>query len=288
MKLKSFAQLSFMLFFVAFANIQVCLGDCDNLQDTCPAIPPNKQTIFINGLQCKNPVNVTAQDFRTTELSNAGTTDIFGASMKIVSAAEFSGLNTLGLSIGRTDLDGNGLVNFHYHPRATEMIFVTKGVLLAGFVDTKNQYFQKYLKVGDVFVFPKALFHFSLNYGFDEATVFSVYNSQNPGFVSLSPTTFDTTLESLDKMKKRLISLSASEVPDANGFMSPELETIYKILRTSNPLNPYLQWMWSSSQSKCGVTRPPTCAFPRGPWLNSQLEVGKQAFCSHSPNPTKL
>ena len=148
-----------------------------------------------------------------------------------MSAAEFIGLNTLGLSIGRTDLDGNGLVNFHYHPRATEIIYVTKGVLLAGFVDTKNQYFQKFLKVGDVFVFPKALFHFFLNTDFEEATVFSVYNSQNPGFVSLSPTTFDTTLESLDKIKKRLISLSASEAQAqtqaVNSFISPELETIY-------------------------------------------------------------
>ncbi|KAK7405661.1 hypothetical protein VNO78_07241 [Psophocarpus tetragonolobus] len=228
--LKSFVNLFFiLLFFVAFTNIiQFSLGDCDNLQDTCPAVPPNKQTIFINGLQCKNPVNVTVQDFITTELSTSGSRDIFGAAMKIVSASEFIGLNTLGLSIGRIDLDGNGLVNFHYHPRATEMIFVTKGAVLAGFVDTKNQYFQKFLKVGDVFVFPKALFHFSLNTGFEEATVFSVYNSQNPGFVSLSPTTsFDTTLESLDKIKRRLMSLSASEIQDVTGFISPEWETIY-------------------------------------------------------------
>ncbi|KAK7317407.1 hypothetical protein RJT34_01603 [Clitoria ternatea] len=227
--MKTFAHLFFMLLlFVPFTNkIQVCLADCDNLQDTCPAVQPNKQTIFINGLQCKNPSNVTAQDFKTTELSNAGSSDIFGASLKIVTASEFTGLNTLGLSIGRTDIDGNGLVNFHYHPRATEMIFVTKGVLLAGFVDTKNQFFQKYLKVGDVFVFPKALFHFCLNHGFQEATFFSVFNSQNPGFVTLSPTTFDTTLESLDKIKKRLISLSASEAHDVTGFISPELENIY-------------------------------------------------------------
>lgn len=130
-KMKLFAHFFFMLLFlVAFSNIQVCLGDSDNLQDTCPAVPPNKQTIFINGLQCKNPVNVTAQDFRTTELSKAGPTDIFGASLKIVSAAEFNGLNTHGLSIGKTDLDGKGLVNFHYHPRATEMICYQRCVVV--------------------------------------------------------------------------------------------------------------------------------------------------------------
>jgi len=211
--MKSFVYNIFVVFiFNLLTKIQVSLAECDNLQDTCPSISPNKQTIFINGLPCKNPANVTAQDFKTNELSNASSTDIFGASVKLVTAAEFPGLNTLGLSIGRIDVDNDGLVNFHYHPRATEMIFVKKGVLLVGFIDTQNQVFQNVLKVGDVCVFPKGLFHYILNQGFEEATVYSVYNSQNPGQVSIIPTTFDTTLESVEKLKKKIISLSASQV----------------------------------------------------------------------------
>jgi len=211
--MKSFVyNIFFLFFFNLLTKIQVSLADCDNLQDTCPSISPNKQTIFINGLPCKNPANVTAQDFKTNELSNASSTDIFGASVKLVTAAEFPGLNTLGLSIGRIDIDNDGLVNFHYHPRATEIIFVKKGVLLVGFIDTQNQVFQNVLKVGDVCVFPKGLFHYILNQGFEEATVYSVYNSQNPGQVSIIPTTFDTTLESVEKLKKKIVSLSASQV----------------------------------------------------------------------------
>lgn len=211
--MKSFVyNIFFVLFFNLLTKTQVSLADCDNLQDTCPSISPNKQTVFINGLPCKNPANVTAQDFKTNELSNASSMDIFGASVKLVTAAEFPGLNTLGLSIGRLDIDNDGLVNFHYHPRATEMIFVKKGVLLVGFIDTQNQVFQNVLKVGDVCVFPKGLFHYILNQGFEEAIVYSVYNSQNPGQVSIIPTTFDTTLESVEKLKKKIISLSASQV----------------------------------------------------------------------------
>jgi oxalate decarboxylase/phosphoglucose isomerase-like protein (cupin superfamily) len=211
--MKSFVyNIFFVFFFNLLTKIQVSLADCDNLRDTCPSIPPNKQTIFINGLPCKNPANVTAQDFKTAELNNASSTDIFGASVKLVTAAEFPGLNTLGLSIGRIDIDNDGLVNFHYHPRATEMIFVKKGVLLVGFIDTQNQVFQNVLKVGDVCVFPKGLFHYILNQGFEEAIVYSVYNSQNPGQVSIIPTTSDTTLESVEKLKKKIISLSASQV----------------------------------------------------------------------------
>ncbi|KAK7256914.1 hypothetical protein RIF29_30490 [Crotalaria pallida] len=225
--MKSFANI-FFIFLVAFTSIQLCLAECDNLQDTCPAVPPKKQTIFINGLPCKSPANVTAQDFKTTELSDPGSTDIFGASIKIVTAAEFPGLNTLGLSIGRTDIDGDGLVNFHYHPRATEIIYVTKGLLIAGFIDTQNQVFQEFLKVGDVFVFPKALFHFILNHGFQDATVISVFNSQNPGLVSITAPTFDNTLESLEKQKRKLISLSASKVHDVTSLTMAGLESIFR------------------------------------------------------------
>ncbi|CAL0333610.1 unnamed protein product [Lupinus luteus] len=194
-------------------------------EDTCPTVLPKKQTIFINGLPCKNPSNITAQDFKTSELSNPGSRDIFGASLKFVTASEFPGLNTLGLSIGRTDMDGDGLVNFHYHPRATEIIFVTKGVLLVGFVDTKNQVFQEFLNVGDVFVFPKGLFHFILNHGFQDATAISVFNSQNPGFVSITAPAFDNTMESLDKLKRKLVSLS--EGHDVASLTMPGLESIF-------------------------------------------------------------
>ncbi|KAK7282327.1 hypothetical protein RIF29_11004 [Crotalaria pallida] len=183
MEVKFHSSFFLMLFFVSFTRIQqVCSADCDNLQDTCPSGSP---TIFINGVPCKNPSNTTAQDFKTTELSKAGPRDAFGSSMNIVTASKFPGLNTLGLSIGRIDIEVDGMVNFHNHPRATEMIFVKEGMLEATFLDTKNQVFQKSLKAGDVFVLPKGLFHFFLNRGSGVATVFSVFNSQNPGLESL-------------------------------------------------------------------------------------------------------
>ncbi|KAI4317097.1 hypothetical protein L6164_025003 [Bauhinia variegata] len=205
----------FTLLFLGCASIKICLADFDNLQDACPAAPPEEQTIFINGLPCKNPANIIAQDFITSELSKAGSTDnIFGFSMNIVNAEKFSGLNTLGLSIGRTDIEVDGQVFLHYHPRATEMIFVTKGILVVGFLDTANELFQKFLKVGDVFVFPKGLFHFCLNTGFDDVTFISAFNSQNPGTVSIVDSKFATALDSysLDNLKRRLVSLAASEV----------------------------------------------------------------------------
>ncbi|KAJ6676352.1 GERMIN-LIKE PROTEIN SUBFAMILY 3 MEMBER 4 [Salix viminalis] len=157
------------LFFCIFLStcIDICLSDSDNLQDTCPTATTGKQTVFINGFPCKNPNSIVASDFKSSKLSRPG-------------------LNTLGLSIARTDLEVNGLMVPHSHPRASEMFFVSTGVVIAGFIDTQTKLFQKTLKAGEVFVFPQGLLHFCINDGFNSAVVFSVLNSQNPGVVKIA------------------------------------------------------------------------------------------------------
>ncbi|PON45384.1 Germin [Parasponia andersonii] len=204
--------------FFLFSMIKLCLSDCDNLQDTCPAAtaPSDKKlTIFINGLPCKNPKTISAPDFKSSELINPGATDIFArSSVKIVTATDFPGLNTLGLSIARTDLELDGLVMPHSHPRATEMFFVKKGIVLAGFIDTKSNVFQNVLKEGDAIVFPRGLLHFCFNTGFDDAIVFSVLNSQNPGVVGISGAFFepDHNFKITGELAKRLISFSKRDL----------------------------------------------------------------------------
>lgn len=223
MKMKSYSSFFFMFLIAAFSSIQVSLADCDNLQDTCPT--SEKKTAFINGLSCNNPANKSAHDFKTMELSKAGSKDTFGSSVNIVTASEFPGLNTLGISIGRTDIEVDGIVNLHNHPRASEMIFVNEGVLEVGFLDTQNKLFQKALKEGDVFVLPKGLFHYFLNRGVEVSTVFSVFNSQNPGFQSLTPK--PSTSESVEKIKRKLISLSELELDSVNDLSLAVSEIIY-------------------------------------------------------------
>lgn len=214
-----------MFFFVAFTSIiNLCLADCGNLQDVCPAATNEEQTIFINGIPCKNPADIMAHDFKNMELSKASATDkISQSSMKIVTAVEFPGLNTLGLSTGRTDINVDGIVPIHYHPRATEMIYVTQGVVVAVFLDTRNQLFQKLLNVGDVFVFPKSLFHYCLNRGSDVAIFLSVFNSQSPG---LEPGTASPLAATTDSLHN-LIPLSASQAHDITNFTLPALDSIF-------------------------------------------------------------
>lgn len=184
-------------------------ADTDNLHDTCPT-DTAQETMFINGFPCKNPGSVSASDFKSSLLNDKGETDeISRSSTTLVTAAEYPGLNTLSLSVARTDLEVDGLVMPHAHPRASEMLFVSTGVVIAGFIDTNNVLFRKVLREGEVFVFPRGLLHYCLNNGFDDATVFSVLNSQNPGVVSIPGAIFASDdSESMKKLKHRLISLS--------------------------------------------------------------------------------
>ncbi|XP_073269149.1 germin-like protein subfamily 3 member 4 [Primulina huaijiensis] len=165
-------------------------GDADNLYDICPTDLSNEK-IFINGLPCKNPSDIKPSDFKSSLLNEPGETDNFyGSSMIMATAAEFPGLNTLGISTARVDIEVDGTLMPHAHPRASEMMYVRSGVVVAGFLDSNDRVFQKGLKEGDVFVFPRGLLHYCFNAGFETATVFSVLNSQNPGLVRITGAMF--------------------------------------------------------------------------------------------------
>lgn len=207
-----------LLFAIAIAIVIFLLcslsANSDNLQDTCPT-DTSSNTMFINGFPCKNPSNITTSDFKNLLLSQQGSTDTFlRSSVTIVTAAEFPGLNTLGLSTARTDLEIDGVVTPHTHPRASEMIFVAKGVVIAGFIDTKSDLFQSVLREGDVFVFPKGLLHYCLNGGFEDAIVYSVFNAQNPGVVDLANAMFGDKESGMVTMKTAMAKLVARTVDD--------------------------------------------------------------------------
>ncbi|CAK9322429.1 unnamed protein product [Citrullus colocynthis] len=206
----SASSLIFLLLFVLFSCLGISVADSNNVFDTCPTAA--NRTEFINGYHCKSPTIVTTSDFYSAKLTGpVNTDDRFNLLVKIVTAADFPGLNTLGLSISRTDLHIDAIVSPHSHPRANEMFFLNQGIVLAGFIDTKNQLFQTFLKAGDVIVFPKGLLHFCLNSGYEPAISFSVYNSQNPGVVNINGAMYNPADSShfIDKFLERLKALSS-------------------------------------------------------------------------------
>ncbi|XP_048225879.1 germin-like protein subfamily 1 member 16 [Ricinus communis] len=120
-------------------------------------------------LFCKNPDNVTADDFFYSGLNvRSNTSNQLGVNVTIVTADVMPELNTNGITLARIDYAANGGLNPpHTHPRAAEILMVLDGTVYAGFVTSNpdHRLFNKILKPGDVFVFPFGMVHFQLNLG---------------------------------------------------------------------------------------------------------------------------
>ncbi|XP_075475955.1 germin-like protein subfamily 1 member 16 [Primulina tabacum] len=175
-------------------------ADPDPLQDFCVGFNDPKAAVVVNGKFCKNPENVTVEDFIYSGLNiPANTSNPLGTNVTTVFEDQLHGLNHQGISIIRIDYAPNGLNPPHVHPRATELILVAKGVLYAGFIGANpldpnlpNKLYAKILYPGDVLVFPRGLLHFQLNVGKTDALVFATFDSQNPGFFNIPDALFGT------------------------------------------------------------------------------------------------
>ncbi|GAB4859601.1 hypothetical protein Ancab_011075, partial [Ancistrocladus abbreviatus] len=97
---------------------------------------------------------------------------------------------------------------------ASEIFFVSKGLISAGFIDTSNQVFQKVLKEGDIFIVSRGLLHVIFNNGYELATIYCVYNSQNPGLVDITGAIINNASVAAKRITMRLASVSKFEVDD--------------------------------------------------------------------------
>ncbi|KAG6658190.1 hypothetical protein I3843_04G132500 [Carya illinoinensis] len=135
------------------------------------------------GYACKKPADVTVDDFIFSGFRIPGNTSNFIKTGVIPAfAAEFPGVNGLGISMIRADVEVGGVVPLHTHPGGSEVLHVVKGKMLAGFISTANKVYIKTLEKGDIMVFPQGLLHFSLNAGRSRALLFVSFSSANPGF----------------------------------------------------------------------------------------------------------
>ncbi|MCO5612101.1 hypothetical protein L7F22_066363 [Adiantum nelumboides] len=187
------------LLLVALLPYSARTADEDPLQDSCVALSADElqqlQLPFnINGLPCKPAAAVSSSDFASQQLRYAGNfTGTLGSAVNLATAATFGGLNTQGLSAARIDYKPRGINPPHVHPRATEVLFLSQGKLLVGFVTTApdNKLFYQTIYPGDLFVFPRGLVHFQLNPDKSKpALAFAALNSQNPGASQLAVALF--------------------------------------------------------------------------------------------------
>ncbi|KAL1545712.1 hypothetical protein AAHA92_22404 [Salvia divinorum] len=182
-------------------SVSALASDPDPVQDFC--IPSSKST-------CKNPTLATPDDFVFSGIRSASNFSDTGLSSSAVNHAVFPGLNTLGMSAVRADLKPGGINPPHFHPRATEMVYVLQGKVYAGFVDSTNRVFAKVIERGDVMVFPRGLVHFQMNVGETPATVFGCFNSQNPGTQKIPNVLFGSGIS--DVLLEKAFGLSIKQI----------------------------------------------------------------------------
>ncbi|KAK8706057.1 hypothetical protein V6N13_049635 [Hibiscus sabdariffa] len=112
------------------------------------------------------------------------------------SMAEFPALNGQSVSYAVLQYPAGSVNPPHTHPRATELLFLTYGVLEVGFVDTTNKLFTQSLQAGDMFVFPKGLVHYQFNSAKnDMAIAVSAFGSAAAGTVSVPSTVLGTGID---------------------------------------------------------------------------------------------
>ncbi|CAA7055503.1 unnamed protein product [Microthlaspi erraticum] len=166
-------------------------ADPSQVQDFCVATNSPVNGVSVNGKFCKDPALATADDFYLSGLNvRKSTNNQIGSNVTFGGVDNVPGLNTLGISFARADIGVNGQVQPHYHPRASEIVGITEGTVLVGFVASDQRLITKTLNVGDVFVFPQGLIHFAANVGQVPAVLFATLNSQNPGTIFVAENVF--------------------------------------------------------------------------------------------------
>ncbi|XP_074321605.1 putative germin-like protein 2-1 [Silene latifolia] len=218
-----------MSFYVAMA------ADPSPLQSFCVGINDPNSAVFVNGKFCKNPKDVSINDFIHKGFNVAGnTSNIQGANATLVDESLFPGLNTLGVAMARVDFAPYGLNTPHLHPLGSEIFAVMEGSLYAGFVTTDNKLFDTVIGPGDMIVFPQGLVHFQLNIGDGKALAIASFGSQNPLRVNVPNALFGTNPPILDDVLTKAFQVDGNVIDKLRGqFPGQEngVETGRSILR---------------------------------------------------------
>ncbi|KAG0482301.1 hypothetical protein HPP92_010385 [Vanilla planifolia] len=110
--------------------------------------------------------------------------------------AEFPALEGQSVSLAVLQFPPKSINPPHIHQRSAELLFVLKGTLHVGFVDSANKLYTQVLHAGDTFVNPKGLVHFQANQNpRNPALVVSAFGSSDAGTMSLPRALFGSGID---------------------------------------------------------------------------------------------
>ncbi|KAK7349295.1 hypothetical protein VNO77_06554 [Canavalia gladiata] len=162
-------------------------------------------TITPSGYPCKSPETVTVNDFVFSSLQAGNPSGMFKFAFSPALVAQLPGLNGLGLSVARLDLDAGGATPMHSHADASEVILVVEGQITAGFISSDNSVFVETLSQGDLMVFPRGLLHFQINAFKGTSAAYLIFSDPNPAAQIVDATLFGNNLDSSFVAKTTLL-----------------------------------------------------------------------------------
>ncbi|KAJ1283634.1 hypothetical protein BS78_03G143300 [Paspalum vaginatum] len=161
------------------------------------------------GYTCKDAKHVDADDFHSSALAKPGSIvvpSIFHAAFDLATAKQWPAVNGVGLGFVRYDIDPGGVVPAHTHPRASEVVYVIEGSMVAGFVSSDaNKVYMKRVDKGGLFLIPLGLQHFLYNTGNTTVVAIGTYSSSNPGVQATNYALFGNDLAVTDVEKVTFI-----------------------------------------------------------------------------------
>lgn len=132
-----------------------------------------------------------------------GVTGGSGGNLTIANVADFPYLYGKGMALSVGRLAPCGLASPHYHPRASEFLYMLSGdSLQVGFLlENGARLVQGTLNPNQGFVFPKNAFHYQSNTGCNPVTFVAGWNHEDPGladvgqrFFGIPPNITDATI----------------------------------------------------------------------------------------------
>ncbi|KAF9649044.1 RmlC-like cupin, partial [Thelephora ganbajun] len=135
--------------------------------------------------------------------SGVGLVSGAGGNITVANLADFPYLLGKGMSLTVGKMAPCGLSTPHYHPRATEFLYMLTGSeLKVGFLlENGVRLVTNVLKPGQGAIFPKGSFHYQVNTDCEPVTFVAGLNSEDPGvssvaqrFFGIQPAVVDATL----------------------------------------------------------------------------------------------
>ncbi|WCJ42096.1 Germin-like protein 1 [Euphorbia peplus] len=138
------------------------------------------------GFNCKNPENITVDDF---VFRGPGAPKKSSSIAKYVvtyaTLDEVPGLNGLGLSLARANVEVGGFIPMHTHTGSSEYIVVTSGEINITFISPTNNVYSANLKTGDAIVIPQGVLHFYTNSGNSPVVAYGFFTGERISTQSL-------------------------------------------------------------------------------------------------------